>query len=71
MKKFTLFFLMSLVISSVSIFAQTATPGGVSGGGSNQAWFDANQLTLSNNDTVISWTNMSGNGKHAVPNLNH
>ena len=30
------------------------------------AWYDANQLSLSDNDDVSTWTDMSGNGFHAT-----
>jgi|GEM_PF-2380097 len=55
-----------LLLTTLSIgYAQS--PGGVSGGGANELWFDAAQLTLNNGDLVATWTDMSGNGNNAVP----
>lgn len=55
--------LLSVLFISTILSAQS--PGGVDASGSNQIWFDANQLTLSNGNAVSSWTDFSGNGNNA------
>ena len=44
-------------------------PGGVGNSSSNLIWLDANQLGLTNNDPVSSWTDFSGNTNHATQGL--
>lgn len=56
--------LLSVLFISTILSAQS--PGGVDASGSNQIWFDANQLTLSNGNAVSSWTDFSGNGNNAT-----
>lgn len=53
--------LLSVFVAS-ALFA--AGPGDISSG--LQMWLDANALSLNNNDPVNSWTDMSGNNKHAT-----
>jgi len=62
MKKITL--LTGILCATIGLFAQS--PGGVSGGGTNQLWLDANQLTLSNGSPVSTWTDKSGKGNNAT-----
>ncbi|MDZ4183134.1 MAG: hypothetical protein U1B83_09675 [Candidatus Cloacimonadaceae bacterium] len=53
-----------MLISALSVLF-AAGPAGVGSG--LQMWLDANALTgLNNNDPVSSWTDQSGNAKHAV-----
>lgn len=40
-------------------------PGGVGTSGNVSAWLDANSLSLTNNDDVSSWTDISGNSNNA------
>ncbi|MDD4309258.1 MAG: T9SS type A sorting domain-containing protein [Candidatus Cloacimonetes bacterium] len=62
MRKYIIFVL--LLVSGLSVLV-AAGPGDVSSG--LQMWLDANALTgLNNNDPVSSWTDQSGNAKHAV-----
>lgn len=62
MKKF--FFFLAQAIVFVSI-AQTG-PGGVGNASDNILWLDADRLSLSNNDLVTSWSDLSGNGNNAA-----
>lgn len=54
---------LSLFLCSIAI---AQSPGGVSGIGTNQLWLDANQLLLSNNNPVTTWTDKSGKGNNAT-----
>lgn len=45
--------------------AQTG-PGGVGNSSTNKLWLDANRLSLTNNDPISSWTDVSGNNNHAI-----
>ena len=54
--------LISFSLLIFTLFA--AGPGNVSSG--LMMWLDANALSLSDNDPVSSWTDRSGNSKHAV-----
>ncbi|MDY0152447.1 MAG: T9SS type A sorting domain-containing protein [Candidatus Cloacimonas sp.] len=57
-----------IITTLLSVFVASALlaagPGNVSSG--LQMWLDANALSLNNNDPVSSWTDMSGNTKHAT-----
>ncbi len=55
---------VSLVMLFSWIGLSAAGPGNVNTG--LQIWFDANALGLSDGATINSWTDMSGNNKHAV-----
>lgn len=66
MKKQSTTLFAAMLLGSVISLAQTQYPGGVSGGGSNQLWLDANQLSLSHNDYVSTWNDASGNGNDAT-----
>lgn len=65
-KTLKLSFLLLFFFGVNNIFAQTG-PGGVgkstgsTGQPENVIWFDANQLSLSNNDPVSIWNDVSGN----------
>lgn len=60
------FITTGIFIIGFALVLNAQSPGGVTGAGSNEIWFDASQLTLSNNDRVSSWTDMSGSGNHAT-----
>ena len=55
---------LSILTSLLLVNAQS--PGGVSGGGTNELWLDANQMTLSNGDPVATWSDESGNTNDAT-----
>lgn len=59
MKKNILLTLSSL-FAAMMVLAQS--PAGVEASGSNQMWFDADQLNLNDGDLVGSWTDVSGQG---------
>jgi len=56
------------IVTAISLFSNVyaQSPGGVSGAGTNQLWLDANQLSLSNNNPVTTWTDKSGKGNNAT-----
>lgn len=62
--KNNLLFLFSLLSICPIITAQTG-PGGVGNSTNLEAWMDASNLTLNNNDPVSSWTDFSGNNNDA------
>lgn len=61
MKAIILYLLLTCL--AVVAYAQPY-PGGISA--DLEAWYDASALSLSNNDPVASWTDMSGNGYHST-----
>lgn len=61
MKAIVLYLLLTCL--AVVAYAQPY-PGGISA--DLEAWYDASALSLSNNDPVASWTDMSGNGYNST-----
>lgn len=64
-----IFIYLFIFISSI-IFSQNTGPSGIANSSSLQVWLDASKLTLSNNDPVSQWDDISGNSNHFTqPNL--
>jgi len=66
-----IFSLLNLLFLTTIVFSQTG-PGGIgnatgaNGQPQNIIWFDASKLTLSNNDPVATWNDISGNSNNAT-----
>lgn len=61
--KTTAFLILALFVFSFGV-AQTG-PAGVGNSSSNGLWLKADDLSLNNNDPVVTWTDASGNNNHA------
>jgi hypothetical protein len=62
---FSLGLVLTLCLSVHNSFSQTG-PGGIGNSTTNPFWVDAHSMNLSNGSAVSSWTDLSGNGTHAV-----
>ena len=69
LRRFTVF--LSSIVLSISSFSQSGPGGvgnatGVGGVAKNILWLDASTLPLLNNDPVVTWTDITGNGNNAT-----